>query len=142
MTKIFKHMIAATALASLTVPAMAQDEPEEPRTTYSVSLLKFANGADGRWSEIREQYILPARAAAGMPEQEVHWIMAGEWDIMILTEMPGGLATLDTHGNPNGPAFMEAMLELVGSQEELDALWEEMQGLVATSSRTFTHTHP
>ena len=44
MKLCLSYAIALAAMTGLTAPALAQDEPEEPRTTYQVTYLKFAPG--------------------------------------------------------------------------------------------------
>jgi len=121
---------------------MAQEE-EEPRTTYSVTMLKLADGADNRWAEIRAEYIEPAREAAGLSPQTVHWVMLNEdYDIILISEMPRGMASFDAHANPERAAFWEAMTEIAGSEEALEELSDEWGTLVESSSTVYTHTHP
>ncbi|WAT18533.1 hypothetical protein OZN62_02830 [Aurantiacibacter sp. MUD11] len=125
----------------LATPAIAQEE--EPRTTYSVTMLKLTPGSENRWTEIRSEYVDPAREAAGLSPATVHWVMMNEdYDLIIITEMPRGMSTFDTHANAEREAFWEAMSEIVGGQEALDALGEEWDTLVESSTTVYTHTHP
>jgi len=138
----FKYALAAAALFSLAAPSLAQDEPEEARTSYQVTFVKFADGAAERWQEINNDHFMPARQAAALPAPTVHWMMDGPWDLMVVTEMPDGLAALDSH-NPQGRVrYDAAILAQEGSEEAVTALQEEMQGLIDDSQRYFTHTHP
>jgi hypothetical protein len=139
MLKTLKTAAMAAAIACVSLPATAQ---EEPRTTYQIVLLSMNNAQQGRWLEIMSDHIVPARAAAGLPTQTVHWMMAGPWNIMLITEMPGGLASLDVHQTARDDAYDAALLGQMGSQEAVDALNEEMSGIVRASQRTFSHTHP
>ena len=77
-----------------------------------------------------------------MPDPTVHWVMDGGWDLMVVTELPGGLGTLDSHNPAGAVAFREAMLAQEGTEEAVTALNTEMDGLVADRQRYFTHTHP
>lgn len=135
---------AATALALAATPALAQDEPEEARTTYAVTMLEFADDADeNRWLEIMETYINPAREAAGMAPQAIHWAMLNEdVDIILVAEMPDGMAAFDSHAPAGRMAFVAALTDLVGGEEELEALGDEMDSLVGESNTIYTHTHP
>lgn len=107
-----------------------------------VILLKLAPGAQERWSELQDKYWAPAGAAAGLPKAEVHWMMDGPWDLMILRPLPRGMATLDTHSSPEGKAFQAQFTKLAGSEEAAKKLNEEEGKLVTESMRYFSHTHP
>jgi len=142
MTKLFRHFGAAAALAFLAIPAAAQDEPEEARTSYQITYVKFAPGADERWLEIMTEHTAPARAAAQLPPTQIHWLANGPWDVILVTEMPDGMAALDTHNPRAGAAYAAALLRREGSEAAVAALNAEMDALVADSDRVFTHTHP
>lgn len=142
MMNRFKCAFAATALANLVAPAVAQDEPEEVRTSYQVTFLKFADGAGERWLEIMNDHFMPARQAAALPAPTVHWMMDGPWDLLVVTEMPDGLAALDSHNPQARVRYDAAILAQEGSEEAVTALNEEMQDLVDDSQRYYTHTHP
>ncbi|MCT2558139.1 hypothetical protein N0B51_04025 [Tsuneonella sp. YG55] len=144
MTRHFTTLAlaAACALATISTPVMAQSEPEQARTTYAVILLKLAPDAGGRWSEMMEKYYAPAAAAAGLPKTEVHWMMDGPWDLMLLRPMPRGLAALDTHASPERDAFNKSLAKIAGSEEAAKKLGEENDKLVTSSMRYFSHTHP
>jgi hypothetical protein len=134
--------VAVVAMPVIALPAFAQDEPEEARTTYMVILLKLAPGADERWSEITEKYYAPAAAAAGLPKTQIHWMVDGSWDLMLLRPMPRGMSSLDTHASPERKAFRAELVKIVGSEEKAKALDEENDKLVTESVRYFSHTHP
>lgn len=143
MIKLTRTLAASVALMLAATPAIAQDEPEEPRTTYSVTMLKFADGADERWTEIMETYVIPATEAAGQTPDVVHWVMANpDYDIIMVSEMPDGMASFDSHNNPHRAAFMAELTQLVGGEDELATLGEEWDGLVESSVTYYTHTHP
>lgn len=142
MIQHFKFAIAAAALACLPAPSIAQEEPEEPRTTYQVTYLKFAPGAAERWNEMMTENFIPARKAAGLPGTQVHWLMDGPWDIMLVTRMPRGLAVLDAHASPERTAFENALLAQAGSEAAVKAINDEADKLIAESMRVFSHTHP
>lgn len=133
----------ATALALAALPASAQ-EAEEPRTTYAVTMLKFTEDADQeRWLEVMTNYVNPAREATGAQPEVIHWIMTSpEYDIITVSDMPGGMASFDSHAPAGRMAFVERMTEMVGSEEQLEALREEMDGMIEKSTTFYTHTHP
>lgn len=142
MTRHFKTMIAAAALASAAMPALAQDEPEEPRTTYQLTYLKFAPGAAERWTEMMDKYYAPTAAAAGLPATQVHWLMDGEWDILLVRPMKRGMATIDAHTGPERKAYEAAFAKTAGGEEAAKKLNAENEKLIASSMRLYSHTHP
>lgn len=143
MQKFTKTLAASVALMFIATPALAQDEPEEPRTTYTVTMLKFADGADDRWNEIMTEYVIPAQEAAGQTPDVVHWVMLNpDYDIIVVSELSGGMATFDSHMDPERAAFMASLTEIVGGEEALETLGEEWDGLVEEQVTYYTHTHP
>lgn len=134
--------MAAACMAFGTVPAFAQDEAEEPRTTYRIEFIKLKPGAGERWSELGEKYFGPATDEAGLKRPAVHWLMGGPWDIMMVFEMPRGMASLDTHASPERAAFRKALAKVAGGEEQAKKVWEEDEALTANSVTTFSHTHP
>lgn len=144
MLTSLKLAAAVTAFTVAATPVFAQDEPEEPRTTYSVTMFEFAEDADqNRWLEVIDTYINPAREAAGMSPQAVHWVMTNpDYDIIVVAEEPDGMATFDSHAPASRTAFVEALTELVGGEEQLGTLREEMDAMVEDSMTLYTHTHP
>lgn len=145
MTRHFTTLALAAACAFAAAPAtvaFAQDAPEEARTTYQITLLKFAPGADDRWNEMQTKYYGPAAKAAGLPETQVHWLMDGEWDIMLMRPMRRGLAAMDAHTSPERKAFEAAFEKIAGSEDAAKKLNAESDKLIAASARYYSHTHP
>lgn len=133
--------LAAMTTFAMATPAIAQDE-EQPRTTYAIEYIKLKDDGAQRWAELGEKYFAPAAKAAGLPKAQVHYLMAGPWDIMMIFTMPRGMASLDTHASPERKAFYDALVKIAGSKEEADKLLEESDALEKDSVRTFSHTHP
>lgn len=134
--------VAATAFALTATPALSQEEPEQPRTTYRIEYLKLKPGKEDRWVEMGEKYWGPATDKAGLPQPQIHWMMAGPWDIMLVMEMPSGLAALDSHNPKERVAFRKAFIEVAGGEEEAKKLWAEDAELVTNTMVTYSHTHP
>src|SRR3546814_2563774 len=100
----------------MAVPASAQ-ETEEARTTYRIEYLKLKPGMEQRWIEMGEKYYGPATKAAGQKQPTIHWLMSGPWDIMMVFELPRGLATLDSHNPPERTTWEAAFQKVAGSEE-------------------------
>ena len=134
--------LAATALLVAAMPAFAQDA-EEPRTTYRIVMLDLADGKDARWNEMFETYAKPARAAAGLAPETVHWLMMNpDYDIMIVSEVPRGMATFDSHANPERERFMGEIQNIAGGEAAMATLMEEYGSLIEKETVMWTHTHP
>ena len=136
-----KLVAVAAAFATFATPLAAQEE-EEPRTTYRIELLNFSDGGSGDWDEVMNEIVNPARASIGLPQVSVHWLMAGEWEIMTITEMPDGLADLDTHGMNRGDELDAAILTHFESEEAAKAKREEITSKITRRMVTYSHTHP
>lgn len=139
MIRKFAIGFAAASLA-LSAPGVAQEE--EARTTYRIEYINFAPGGAEKWDEAMTTYVNPARAELGFPEQEVHWLMAGDWEIMIITEMPEGLAMLDTHQAARFEPLNQNIAARIGSEEEAMAMRKEIDGMIQNRMVTYSHTHP
>jgi len=120
---------------------MAQ-EAEEARTTHRIVYLKLADGAGARWTEIQETYNARAAQQAGLKPAAVHWLMTGNWDLMLIIEMPNGLAALDSHNPPAQAAYNKAFVEVAGGEEAARKIRDELGDLVKDSLVTYSHTHP
>ncbi|WP_324827634.1 hypothetical protein [Qipengyuania zhejiangensis] len=133
---------AAATIAFSAVPAAAQDQPQQPRTTYELRFLDLAPGKDDRWNEIIETYFMPARKAAGLPDVTIHWLVTGDYDILMPMVMPRGMAAFDEHGGPERRAFHQALVKIVGSEEAATKLYDEMGEIVVRTKSVYSHTHP
>ena len=145
MTRHFDKLALAAACALAFAPvsaAYAQDEPEEARSTFQITYLKFAPGADDRWTEMSDKYFVPAAKAAGLPATQIHWMMDGQWDIMLVRPMKRGMGTIDAHTGPERKAYEAALERIAGSADADKALNAENAKLVVESPRFYSHTHP
>ena len=139
---LFAALAFSTCSVGISIPTAAQ-EAEEARTTYSITYLKFAPGADqDRFVEMRDTYIDPTRAAVGMTPAMVHWMNSGDWDLMIVTEMPDGLASLDMHASDRNRAYRARAIEMAGSEEAFETMSKEYNMLFSDWSQAYSHTHP
>ncbi len=142
MKRTLKTLAALASISLLSAPILAQDaEPEQARTTYEIRFLDLADGGQEEWAETFEQYA-KARKAAGLPAIDVHWVVTGPWEIMMVMEMPGGMATMDSHAPASGMAMQKALLAQEGSAEAVTALGEKASKLVDRSMSYYSHTHP
>ena len=142
MKTMIKAGLAACVAVGLAIPAIAQEE-EEARTTWRVTLLDVSDGGMDRWQDIMLEHVIPAQQAAGLPVTQLHWIApADKWDMILVQEMPRGMASFDTHDNPERRAMFSAMVEQEGSEEAVRELFAELNGLEDEGETYYTHTHP
>lgn len=142
MINLMKPALAAVALAMVATPAWAQEE-EEPRTTWRINMVDVKPGGMDRWQEIVMEHIVPAYEAAGLPAPQLHWTMLNDdWDMIILTPVPGGMATFDTHAPAARRALFAALVEQEGSEEAVRAMFDELESLEEKTSSIMTHSHP
>lgn len=141
MIRKFAIALAAASMAVTFSPVVAQEE-EEARTTYRIEYLNFAPGGAEKWNEAMTKYVNPARAELGFPAQEVHWLMAGDWEIMIVTEMPDGLAVLDKHRASRWEALDRNIAARIGTEAQAKAMKDEIDGMIQGRMVTYSHTHP
>lgn len=134
--------IAAVAVGLAASPAMAQDEPQPPRTTYELRFMDIADGKGQRFEELVDKYFRPARKAAGLPDFTIHWLMTGDYDILVPMVMPRGMASFDTHGSPERAAVAAEVAKIAGGEDEAKKIFDEMGEIVVKTKSVYSHTHP
>lgn len=139
---IFKTALALAAMACVALPAAAQSEPEQDRTTWRILLVNLKDDAGDGWETIMMEKVLPAYAAAGLPVPQLHWSVMSDWEMVLISEVPGGMATFDTHNPAARAALNAALVDSLGSEEAVAAMYAELGGYVEDSDTIFTHTHP
>lgn len=132
--------MASGALLPATAQAQATGQ-EQARTTYRIEFLKLKPGATERWTELGEKYFAPATKEAGMDLPDVHWLMSGRWDVMMVFKMKRGMGMLDSHNPPERVAFRKAMAKVAGSEEAAKKIFKEEGEMVADSMVIYSHTH-
>lgn len=139
--KIITTALAAAALC-LALPAAAQDA-EQPRTTWRIQLVELKAGVGTEFEETMMSTIIPAYEAAGLPAPQLHWAaLNDDYNYVIINEMPGGLATFDSHAPAARVALNAALERSLGSEEAVAAMFERMAGYVEHTENIYTHTHP
>ncbi len=145
MIKKIAFSLAAASMALTAAPAMSQDDAEyveQPRTTWELRFIDLAPGAEGDFLDRMDKYFNPAREKAGMKPITVHYLHNGQYDMLLVLDMPGGMATFDTHRNDTRVAFQAALLEIAGSEEALAKMREEGDKLVEGTRSIYSHSHP
>ncbi len=145
MIKKFAISLAAASMALTAAPAIAQDDGEyveAPRTTWELRFIDLAPGAEGEFLDRMEKYFNPAREKAGMKPVKVHYLHNGQYDMLLVLDMPDGMATFDTHRSDRRVAFQEALSGMFENDEARDKFFKEGEKLVEGTRSIFSHTHP
>jgi hypothetical protein len=138
-----KTALAVSALVCVAQPAFAQEEPEQPRTTWRIQMIDLKDDAGTKWEDLIMERVIPAYRAAGLPEPQLHWTMAnGDYDYVVIGQMPGGMGTFDHHQPAARVALNNALVASLGSEEAVEAMFTELDGYVEDVQTVFTHTHP
>ncbi|MBK9148307.1 MAG: hypothetical protein IPM12_10905 [Flavobacteriales bacterium] len=123
----------------LTTPLLAQETAEPKKLDdpqwRSVVMVKFHSGKMGRAMEIIDEF-QKVTAKAGTPAPELQVLMAtGEWDMMVVWRMEGGIADMDWDTSPNNIKWRKAAIEHFGNEDEMKAIWAEYRSLIMESER-------
>lgn len=119
--------------------AMAQEEMEpqkwENTTWQIIEVIKFKSGHMDEAKEVIEKY-----KAAGEPGQmpEMYWFVFGEWDLMLMWEVPDGPSYLEWKRSPRGIKWYKKFLEQQGSKEEAEKVMEAYSETVQDSKSFLT----
>ncbi len=120
---------------------MAQEElkpvKHENVTWHRVVLVNFKPGKVGRAKEIMAQY-QAASDAVNLKGPERHWLITGEYNMMLIWTFENGPTDLEWSLSPNGVEWRKEMIRRLGSNEELVKLQQEYQSLVDNSTSFLT----
>lgn len=112
----------------------AQEAPQAQRyenvTWHRIDYVRYEPGSQGRALEIIRDYFIPAAEQAGLTAPMLVEMTTGEWDVMTIWTLDGGVSDLEWEVSPEGVAFQQAMAELHGA-DRARALGEEYESLVA-----------
>jgi hypothetical protein len=142
-----KVLAVAAALTMFTVPASAQDD-EGPITQgedakyVTVVHVKFNPGKRERAMEIIADHFVKATEAAGTagPLGVIHY-QSGEWDMLAVWRLEGGMADLEWYRSPDNIKWWAALVEQEGGEEAAGALMAEYQSLVDEAETDIGHYH-
>ena len=143
-----KLVAAASAILLMSAAASAQDDDNGPMTQgedakyVSVSYVDFKPGHRERAIEIINEYFVPAADNAGVSHPMVGLHMqTGDWDMIVVWEMEGGMADMEWYRSPEDIKWYESFVELVGGQEEADKIMKEYQDALASTQVEVGHYH-
>lgn len=116
---------------------LAQEEVKPAKyenvSYHRVVLVDFKTGKVSRAKEIMKIY-RAAADAAGLKVPQQYWLMSGEYDLMNIWTMEGGLSDMEWDTSPNGIKWRAEMVKKMGSEEALQKLQQEFQSLQQSST--------
>lgn len=140
--KLLNTAFAAAALCCVALPVTAQ-EAEQSRTTWRIQLIDLKDDAGTGFEDLLMDRIIPAYEAAGLPAPQLHWAtLNDDYDYVVITEVPGGMATFDSHNPAARTALNAALASSLGSEEAVTAMYAQMNGYVESATNIYTHSHP
>jgi len=143
-----KILAVAAAFAMFAVPASAQDDDGGPITQgedakyVTVTHVKFKPGKRERAMEIIAEHFVKATEAAGTPGPlgVIHY-QSGEWDMLAVWRLEGGMADLEWYRSADNIKWFAALAEQEGGEDAAGALLDEYRGLVDESETDIGHYH-
>lgn len=130
---MLKQLIAASLLAGLAMPAVAQER--EPGKPVAVQYVKFKPEALDRVSEIESKYFDPAAEKLGIRPIIIH-MSSGDWDRVYLFPMKA-MADLDYRSTPEEKAWRAEVDKLAGGAGMAQKLLAEWNAAVVRDKRDF-----
>lgn len=140
MKTCITRSISGIALALfLAAPALAQENMEPKKLDdpqwRSVVMVKYHSGKMKRAMELIDEF-KKVSTKAGTPQPELDVRMAtGEWDLMVIWRMEGGISDMDWDTSPNNVKWRKAGIEHFGGEEAMKAAWAEYRSLIQDSRR-------
>lgn len=136
--KVYLSLLAFCCLLSAGV-AQAQQEMtakkfENPEWKQ-VMLVKFEPESIERAKEIIRNYFVKADIKAGRQGPSVAVdLVTGEWDMMLVWDMKGGIEDLNWETSPDDVKWMTAMNDIAGGKDKARALLKEWSSTINRST--------
>lgn len=107
----------------------------------TVSFLKFKSGKSDRAREIIRNYYEKAaqKASVASPTMAVD-LVTGEWDMMVVWDMKGGVEEMNWEISPENVKWMNAMNEIAGGGDKAKAIMDEFSSLIDRESTSLGKT--
>lgn len=135
ITMIFFCSLLTTTLvqAQQEMKAKKFDNPEWKR----IVLIKFKHEKLDRAKEIIQNYFFKAAQQADIPTPSlVVDLYTGEYDMMIVWDMKGGIEEMNWEMSPNDIKFMTAMIAITGGIDKAKMMLDEFSSL-STSETSY-----
>jgi hypothetical protein len=107
----------------------------------TVSFIKFKSGKADRAREIIRNYYEKAAQKASVPSPVMALDMVtGEWDLMVVWDMKGGIEEMNWEVSPDNVKWMGALNEIAGGGDKAKAILDEFSGLIDRESTNLGKT--
>ncbi len=124
---IFCTLVTSSVAQAQEMKAKKFDNPEWKR----VDFVKFKSGKVGRAKEIIQNYYMKAGQKSGTPGPAmIVDLMSGEWDMMVVWDMKGGIDDMNWEVSPNDVKWMNSMNEVAGGADKSKRILDEFSSLV------------
>ncbi len=124
---IFYNLLSPTFVQAQEMKAKKYDNPE----WKSIGFIKFKSGKVDRAKEIIKNYYMKAGEKAGTPGPAMLIdLKTGEWDMMVLWDMKGGIEEMNWEMSPNDVKWMTAMNDIAGGGDKAKTIMDEFSSLV------------
>ena len=133
---------AAVAVTGFAGGAYAQDveaTPRENTTTYAVYMVKLHWGKGGEFEE-RVKLQNEIAAELGEEQAQIHHVMTGGYDRLIIVKIDEGMGALDWEITPSDARFRNAMIARMGA-DEYRAWVEKWPEITERPKVIYTHMH-
>lgn len=133
MKNLLAFVFFLSATACYSQASMQPKKVENPRWKQIV-YLDFQDGKYDRAITIIKDYFAKAGSKANVPGPETMLRMnSGQWDLMLIWNMKGGIDDLNWETSPDDVAWMKAMSELAGGPDKAKAILDEWSSLLRNS---------
>lgn len=95
--------------------------------------VKYFTGKRGRALEIIDNHFKKAGETAGTLKPVRYELSTGEWDLLLIWDMKGGIEDMTWESSPNGIAWRKAFNKQEGGADKAKALIDEYRGLISES---------
>ncbi len=114
-----------------------QVEKYENVDWFEVVLVDFKAGKVDKAKEYLELFEKAAKKA-GTPIPEMHWILTGEFDLMIIWEYENGPSDLEWRYSPKSLKWWDALVEQQGGSKNAEILSDSYGDIIARSNSMIT----
>lgn len=126
ITLVFTLFSAAVANAQGDMQAKKYDNPKWMR----IEMMKFKEGKTSRSNEIINNYFLAACQKSNTPAPALVDIITGDWDLLAIWNMEGGIEEMNWETSPNDVKWMKAINDIAGSDEKAKSIIDEFSSII------------
>jgi hypothetical protein len=141
-----KKLLVFVAFACMAHAAFSQADPKPKKFDNpqwkEIVFIDFHPGKNERAMTLIKDYFLKATKKGGLQDPEMMLDMvSGEWDLMLIWRMKGGVEDLNWETSPDNIAWMKALGEVAGGADKAKALLDEYLSLINRTSTQLARIH-